>query len=75
MMTHKIIQCYSQFIDTSKETANSWKLKGLSDESIKPTAASNNSLASTLNHINTKIRVKFNGSYLKLEKVTVTHKQ
>ena len=32
--------------------------KGLSDESIKPPAASNNNLGPSLNYINTKIRVK-----------------
>ena len=38
-----------------------WKLKGLSDESIKPPATSDNSIAPALNDINPKIQVKFNG--------------
>ena len=37
------------------------KSKGLSDESINPSAASDNSLASSLNYIGTKRRVKFEG--------------
>ena len=41
---------------------SSWKWKGLSDESIKPPVASNNSIAAALNHINTKSQVKFDGS-------------
>ena len=35
------------------------KSKGLSDESIKPSTTSNNSLALSLNYIGTKTRVKF----------------
>lgn len=34
-------------------------------ESIKPPAASDNSLASALNHINTKLQVIFDGSCFK----------
>ena len=52
-----------------------WKVKGLSHKSIKPIAASNISLASALNHINPKMQVKFDGIYLKHEKVTFTDKQ
>ena len=51
-----------------------WKSKKLSDEYIKP-AACHNSLAPTLNYINIKIRVNFNGSYLQLEELTFTHKE
>ena len=36
-----------------------WISKGLSEESIKPPAASNNNLAPALNHINDKLKVKF----------------
>ena len=52
-----------------------WKSKGLSAESIKPLAASNNSLAPASNHINTKSRVIFDGHCLKQAKVTFTHNQ
>ena len=51
-----------------------WKSKGLSDKITKPPAASNNALAA-LNHISTKLRVKFDESCLKQEKVTFSHKQ
>ena len=50
-----------------------WKPKGLSDESIKPAAAF--SLAPTLNDMNTKLQVKFDGSCLKKKKVTFSHEQ
>ena len=47
---------------------SSWKSKGLSDESIKPPATSNNNLAPSLNYIGIKTRVKFDASYLKQDK-------
>ena len=53
---------------------SAWKTDVLPNESIKPHVASNNSLAPTLNTFNTKLRVKFNGSYLKQEKVAFLHK-
>ena len=42
-----------------------WKSKGLSDEIINLPAASNNSLSPAINHINTNLRAKFDGSWLK----------
>ena len=50
-----------------KQIANSnhilaWKPKRLSDESIKPSVSSNNSLALTLNYVSTKPQVKFDGA-------------
>ena len=44
---------------------SSWKSKGLSDESIKPPATSDNSLTSLINYLGDKIRLKFNGNCLK----------
>ena len=55
----------------------SWTSKGLSDETIKPSTTSDNSLAPTINYINNtdKIRVKFAGSCLKQSnKLTYTHR-
>ena len=53
----------------------SWKSKGLSAESIKPPATSDNSLTSTLNHYNVgKVRVKFSGSCFKQSKPSITYK-
>ena len=46
------------------------------DESIKPPSRSDNSLNPGISYIdNARIRVKFDGSCLKQEKVTLTHKQ
>ena len=50
-----------------------WKSKGLPDEIIKPPATSDNSLAPELSHFG-KIRLKFDGSYLKQDKITFTHR-
>ena len=52
---------------------SSWKSKELSDESIKPPAASDNSLIPELNYYGTKTRVKFTGSFLKQSKISYTH--
>lgn len=52
--------------NTNKVTA--WKLKRLSDESIKLLATSNNIFAAALNYSHTKIRQKFDGSTLKTRK-------
>ena len=53
-----------------------WKPKRLSDESIKPPPTSNNSICPGINYIdNAKIRVKVDGSCLKQENMTFTHKK
>ena len=49
---------------------SSWKCKGLSNESIKPHAASDNGLALSLTYISTRTRVKFEGQCLKQDKIT-----
>ena len=52
-----------------------WKSKGLSDESIKPTITSNNSLSPLIDYYGTEIRLKFSGSCLKQSNtLTYTHK-
>ena len=53
----------------------SWQSKGLSNESIKPTTTSNNSLNPRLCYNNTKIKVQFTGSCLKQPKFTFTYKK
>ena len=50
-----------------------WKSKGLSEESIKPFPASDNSLGSLIDYYSYNIRVKFNGSILRQPKVSYTH--
>ena len=49
-----------------------WKSKGLSDENIKPPAASDNSLALPLSYSGVRPRIKFNGQYLKQDQTTLT---
>ena len=53
----------------------SWISKGLSDETIKPPATSDNCLTPVLNYYNiNKRKVKFTGSCLKQSKLKTTHK-
>ena len=53
---------------------SAWKSKGFSDENIKPTAKSDNSLAPSVNYICVKTRVKLDGSCLNQGKITFDHK-
>ena len=46
---------------TNTDYISSWKSKGLSAESIKPPATSDNSLTPILNYYSTETRVKFIG--------------
>ena len=46
-----------------------WKSKGLSDESIKPCATSDNSLSPLIDYVGDKIRLKHNGGCLKQAKL------
>ena len=52
-----------------------WKSKGLSDEGIDSIETSNYSIIPYLDYYGTKIKlkVKFNGIYLKQDKITYTH--
>ena len=50
-----------------------WKSKSLSDERLNSNTASNHSITPELNYYGTKIRVEFNGSCLKQDKVTYNH--
>ena len=52
---------------------SSWKSKGLSAETIKPPATSDNSLTPVSNYHGTKTRVKIIGSCLKQPKISYTH--
>ena len=53
----------------------SWQSKGLSNESIKPTTITNNSLTPELNYYGTKTKIKFTGSCLKQSNHIFTHKK
>ena len=50
-----------------------WKSRGLSDEKINSITASNHIFTPSLDYLGPKIRVKFNGSCLKQDKITYTH--
>ena len=76
-MVHKIIQYFN--IKYFKVIANtdyvsSWKSKGLSAETIKPPATSDNSLTPALSYYGTKTRVKFTGSCLKQSTISYNHR-
>ena len=61
---------------TNTDYISSWKSKGLSAESIKPPATSNNSLAPSLDYYGNKIRIKFSRSCLKQSnKILYTHEK
>ena len=54
----------------------SWQSKGVSNESIKPPIASDNSLTPEFSYYNiTRTRAKFKGSCLKQSNFTFTHKK
>ena len=50
---------------------SSWGSKGLSAESIKPPATSDNSLTLVVSYCGTKTRIKFTGSCLKQPKFCI----
>ena len=52
---------------------SSWESKGLSGETIKPLAKTNNFLTPALSYYDTKTRLKFTGSCLQQPKVSYTY--
>ena len=54
---------------------SSWKFKGLSHESIKLPATSDNSLSPLIDYLSDKIRLIFNGSCIKQGKLGYTHRK
>ena len=61
------IKCNTKFI-------SSWKSKGLSDEIIKPSASSDNSLTPLIDRYDSKVTVKFNkGSLKQSNKLTYSY--
>ena len=66
------MQKYFKKIDNT-EKISSWESKGLSHEPIKPPTTCDNSFAPELSYFINKIKVKLNGSCLKLDKITYTH--
>ena len=63
-LVFKPISRYFRLI-ANKKYMSSWKSKGLSDETITPCAASDNSLTPWIDYYDAKIRLKFNKSCLK----------
>ena len=53
----------------------SWQSKGLSNETIKPSTTSNNSLNPRLSYYGTKVRAQFTKSCLKQSNYIFTHKK
>ena len=58
----------------STNYVSSWKSKGLSAETIKPSAISDNILTHTLSYYGTKTMVKFTGSCWKQPRVSYSHR-
>ena len=58
---------------TNTNYISSWKSEGLSAESIKPPATSDNSLTPASSYYGTKTRIKVTGSCLKQSKISYTH--
>ena len=73
---HLIFQPINRYFRVIANTKciSSLKSKGLSDETIKPIATSDNSLSPLIDYLDDKIRVKFNGDCLKQSKVAYTHR-
>ena len=70
-MVLKPMHRYFKLTAITKHIAK-WKSKGLSDESIKSVATSDNSLIPLISYYGYKIRLKFNGSILRQLNVTYT---
>ena len=60
-------------IIAKKKYISSWQSKGLSDETIKPPATSDNSLTPLIDYYGAETRVKFTGSCLKQPKMSNAH--
>ena len=56
---------HRHFKTTNNKYISSWKSKGLSNETIKPYATSDNSLTALIDHYGSKVKVKFTRSCLK----------
>ena len=61
-------------VANNKNCVPEWKSKEISDESIKTPAAIND-IRNPLLEYGNKIKVTFNGSYLKQDKITFNHRE
>ena len=66
-------QRYFKTVSNNNDHILSWKSKGLSDESIKPSSTSNNIFNPSLNYVGTKTRVEFEGSCLRQDDISFNH--
>ena len=72
----QIIESFKYFkVISSTNYISSWKSKGLSKETIKPPATSDNSLNPNVSYNGTKARLEFRGSCLKQDKSTFNHEK
>ena len=62
-LVFQLVYRYFKFI-ANTNFISEWISKGLSSESIKPPASSDNNLTPAINNYGTKKRVKFTGSFL-----------
>ena len=72
---HLVFQPLDRYLKTAANINYilSWKSKGLSNESIKPPATSDNNLTPLLIHYRSKTKVYFDRACLKQDKVTFNH--
>ena len=61
-------------VANNKNCVPEWKSKEISDESIKTPAAIND-ICNPLLDYGSKIKLTFNGSYLKQDKITFNHRE
>ena len=71
-MFQPIYRCFKKAL--KRNHISTWISKELPDESINPPATSYNILAPLLSYVDVRPKIKFDGQYLKQEKVTFTHK-
>ena len=69
-----VFQPMNKYLEVdNSDYISSWKSKGLSDETIITPSSRINFFSPSLNYLRTKIRIKFNRSCLKQDKITYTH--
>ena len=66
---------YFKVVDDNFYYVLSWTSKGLSNDSIKPPTTSDNSLTPILNYYGIKIKVSFDSTCLRHDKVTFNHRK
>ena len=71
-LVFQLLNKYSKVI-ASTNYVSSWQFKGLSDETIKSPATSENSLNPKVSYYGAKARLEFRGSCLKQDKSTFNH--